>query len=196
MIRLYDILISFLLIVLLSPLLILISIVISLDSRGGIFYRQVRVGRYGRDFLLLKFRTMHKDADRLGGLTIGSRDRRITHAGYWLRRYKLDELPQFLNVIKGDMSLVGPRPEIRKYTDMYEKAQNKVLTVRPGITDYASIEYLDENELLGNSEDPEKTYREVIMPAKISLNMRYIDNQCVSEYFRILVLTIKKVLFQ
>jgi lipopolysaccharide/colanic/teichoic acid biosynthesis glycosyltransferase len=196
MIRFFDLTISLFLLAVLSPLLLVISVIVSLDSKGGILYRQARVGRHGRDFHLYKFRTMRKDADRSGGLTIGARDSRITRSGYWLRRYKLDELPQLINVIAGEMSLAGPRPEIRKYTNFYNEEQRRVLKVKPGITDYASIEYVDENELLGKAEDPDKTYLEVIMPAKIALNMRYINNQNAAEYFRILVLTIKKVLSQ
>jgi lipopolysaccharide/colanic/teichoic acid biosynthesis glycosyltransferase len=194
MIRLFDFLISLIAIIYLFPVFLLIFIIIRIDSRGGAFYFQSRVGKGEKDFRLIKFRTMRVDADKSGGLTIGARDNRITKSGFLLRKYKLDELPQLINVLKGEMSLVGPRPEIRKYTELYTVEQRKVLSVRPGITDYASIEYIDENELLGHSADPEKTYIEVIMPAKIGLNMIYINNRTVGEYFKILGLTIFKIL--
>ena len=194
MIRLFDFFFSMLGLVFLFPLFLLIFIIIRIDSRGGAFYFQSRVGKGGTEFRLVKFRTMRVDADKSGGLTIGARDHRITRSGFILRKYKLDELPQLINVLTGDMSLVGPRPEIRKYTELYTAEQRKVLSVRPGITDYASIEYIDENELLGRSANPEKTYIEVIMPAKIKLNMRYIDHQTIGEYFKILGLTILRIL--
>jgi lipopolysaccharide/colanic/teichoic acid biosynthesis glycosyltransferase len=156
MIRFFDILFSVCGLLLCLPLFILIAIAISLDSRGGVFYSQLRVGRHGRDFRLLKFRSMRIDSDQKIGLTIGSRDSRITPAGYYLRRFKLDELPQLINVFTGEMSLVGPRPEVRKYVDMYTPEQRRVLDVKPGITDYASLEYINENEILGKSSHPEK----------------------------------------
>jgi lipopolysaccharide/colanic/teichoic acid biosynthesis glycosyltransferase len=174
-------------------LFVLIAILIWIDSPGKVFYFQTRVGRYGIDFRLIKFRTMVSGADRSGGLTVGARDSRITQTGYWLRRFKLDETPQLFNVLMGDMSLVGPRPEIRKYTGFYTKAQQVVLSVRPGITDYASIAYFNENELLAASTDPEKTYIEEVMPAKIELNMRYIRSQTTAEYLKILGLTLLKI---
>ena len=127
-------------------------------------------------------------------ITIGERDPRVTRAGYYIRKYKLDELPQLINVLIGDMSLVGPRPEVRKYVDLYTPEQRKVLSVKPGITDYASIEYIDENALLAKSNDPDKTYIEEIMPAKIALNMRYINHQTVGEYIKIIVLTFVKII--
>ncbi len=193
MIRLFDFFFSMLGLVFLFPVFLLIFIIIRIDSRGGAFYFQSRVGKGGTEFRLVKFRTMRVDADKSGGLTIGARDHRITRSGFILRKYKLDELPQLINVLTGDMSLVGPRPEIRKYTELYTAEQRKVLSVRPGITDYASIEYIDENELLGRSANPEKTYIEVIMPAKIKLNMRYIDHQTIGVYFRILGLTVLRI---
>jgi lipopolysaccharide/colanic/teichoic acid biosynthesis glycosyltransferase len=136
---------------------------------------------------------MRVNADKNGLLTIGTKDARITKVGYFLRKYKLDELPQLFNVLKGDMSLVGPRPEVRKYVDLYNDEQKRILNVRPGITDYASIEYRDENKILAQFDDPEKQYVEVIMPKKILLNLRYIENQSIREYSKILFLTIKKV---
>lgn len=193
MIRFLDILFSFLGILFLSPVLILLYIAISLESSGGGFYRQQRVGWHGKDFMLLKFRSMRVGSDKKGLITIGGRDPRITRIGYFIRKYKLDELPQLLNVLMGDMSLVGPRPEVRKYVEMYSDEQYNVLSVRPGITDYASIEYADENEILGQANDPDKVYVERIMPDKIRYNMKYIDNRSVLEYFKILFLTIKRI---
>lgn len=192
--RLFDIICSFTGLLLLSPLFLLISIWILLDSRGGIFYRQVRVGRYGHDFGLLKFRSMRPGSDKKGLLTVGGRDNRITRSGYFLRKYKLDELPQLINVLAGDMSLVGPRPEVRKYVDLYSEEQKKVLQARPGITDYASIEYARENDLLAQSNDPEKTYIEEIMPAKLELNMKYISEQGLATDLKIIFKTFGKIL--
>jgi lipopolysaccharide/colanic/teichoic acid biosynthesis glycosyltransferase len=189
MLRFFDFTFSFLGLILLLPLFLVIFLLIIIETRGGAFYMQWRVGKNNRDFRLIKFRTMRADADKQGGLTIGARDSRITTTGYFLRKFKLDELPQLINVLKGEMSLVGPRPEIRKYVDRYTPEQRNVLTVKPGITDYASIEYMDENELLGRSSDPEKTYLDEIMPAKIRLNMRFIENRGLTEYFKILLLT-------
>ena len=154
---------------------------------------QIRVGRNNRDFQLLKFRSMRVGSDKKGLITVGGRDPRITRSGYYIRKYKLDEFPQLINVLKGDMSLVGPRPEVRKYVDMYTTEQRRVLAVRPGITDYASIVYMDENRLLGQSSNPDKTYVEDIMPAKIELNMRYINHPTLFEYFKLIFLTIFKI---
>ena len=193
MIRFFDIIISLYVIVLLLPVIVVIGIIISLDSRGGVFFFQTRVGQYGRDFNLIKFRTMRVGAEQHGALTVGARDSRITAPGIFLRKFKLDELPQLFNVLKGDMSLVGPRPEVRRYVDMYSPAQRIVLTVKPGITDYASIEFVDENEILGSSRDPEMTYILYVMPAKIELNRRFIDNPGTKQYFAILLKTIIKI---
>src|SRR5574344_2763599 len=179
MTRLLDILFSFLGILLLSPLLILIYLLIVLGSRGGGFYTQERIGKGGKPFRLYKFRSMRQGSDRNGLLTVGARDGRITAVGYFIRKYKMDELPQLFNVLLGDMSLVGPRPEVRKYVNMYTPEQRKVLSVRPGITDYASIEYIDENAILGSASDPNKAYIEQIMPDKIKYNMKYINHRTV-----------------
>lgn len=189
MIRFFDFLFSLLGLIILSPLLLLISLCIVFDSRGGVFYRQIRVGKNGKDFKLYKFRSMRSGSDRRGLITVGEKDSRITRVGYFLRKYKLDELPQLINVLKGEMSLVGPRPEVRKYVDLYTPEQREVLSVVPGITDYASIEYVDENRILGGAVDPDKTYVEVIMPDKIRYNMRYIEHRSVKEYFKIIFLT-------
>ena len=166
MIRFFDIFFSTLSLIVLSPLFLILAMWIKLDSKGPVFYKQVRVGKDDTDFLLYKFRTMVVDADKKGLITIGGRDPRVTRSGYFLRKYKLDELPQLINVLRGDMSLVGPRPEVRKYVDMYNAEQRKVLSVKPGITDYASIQYINENEVLAESDDPEKTYVESLCPKK------------------------------
>lgn len=194
MTRLFDILFSFAGLVVLSPILLVVYILIRMESPGGGFYRQQRVGKDGKMFRLLKFRSMRTGSDKQGLITVGGHDSRITRIGYFIRRYKIDELPQLLNVLKGDMSLVGPRPEVKKYVDMYTAEQRRVLSVKPGITDYASIEYADENEILGRADDPDKAYVEQIMPDKIRLNMRYIENHNSREYFKIIFLTIKKII--
>lgn len=192
--RIFDILSSLTGIIILIPFFILISLLIVADSRGGIFYRQLRVGRDNRDFKLLKFRTMCTGSDKKGLLTVGGKDSRITRVGYFLRKYKLDELPQLINVFLGDMSIVGPRPEVRKYVSLYNDEQMKVISVKPGITDYASIEYSNENEILGRSEDPEKTYITEIMPAKLRLNLRYIAEQSLATDLKIILRTFSKIL--
>lgn len=191
--RCFDIFASFIGLLLLSPFFIIIAIVIIVDSRGGVFYKQVRVGKNNQDFKLFKFRSMSTGSDKKGLLTVGGRDSRITRSGYFIRKYKLDELPQLLNVLFGDMSLVGPRPEVRKYVDMYNAEQMKVLSVKPGITDYASIEYSNENELLAKSSEPEKTYIEEIMPAKLLLNQKYIAEQGLLTDLKIIFKTIAKI---
>ena len=193
MIRFFDFILSLVGLVVLAPIFVVLAIWIKTDSKGPVFYKQVRVGQNGIDFGLFKFRSMVVDADKKGLITVGGRDPRITRSGYFIRKYKLDELPQLINVLVGDMSLVGPRPEVRKYVDLYTDEQQKVLSVKPGITDYASIEYMDENEILGKSSDPEKTYIEEIMPEKIKYNMKYIQNKNVSEYFKIIFLTLLKI---
>lgn len=174
--RFVDIFFSISALLLLLPVMLIIALLILLTSRGGVFYRQKRVGRFNRDFTMLKFRTMYKNSDRNGLLTIGGRDNRVTPIGYWLRRYKLDEVPQMFNVIHGTMSLVGPRPEVREYVEYYTTDQMQVLNVKPGITDPASIEYIDENDLLEASGDPRKTYIEEIMPRKLLINLQYIQS--------------------
>lgn len=194
MIRFCDIVLSCLGLLLLSPLFAVVAVWIVIDNPGPVFYRQMRVGKDGKDFGLLKFRSMRIGADKESLITIGEHDSRITRAGYYIRKYKLDELPQLWNVLTGDMSLVGPRPEVRRYVDMYTDEQRQVLTVRPGITDYASIEYIDENRLLAQAEDPDRTYIEEILPAKIALNMRYIKHQTLGEYMKIIFLTFAKII--
>jgi lipopolysaccharide/colanic/teichoic acid biosynthesis glycosyltransferase len=175
--RLFDMVFSALALVLLSPLLAAVAVWVRLDSPGGIFFRQTRVGRAGRPFRIYKFRTMRADADAAGpAITVGD-DRRITHAGHWLRRTKLDELPQFINVLAGDMSIVGPRPEVPRYVTLYPAdLRDTVLSVRPGITDLASIEFRDESTLLGRSSDPERTYVEQILPIKLQYAANYASS--------------------
>jgi lipopolysaccharide/colanic/teichoic acid biosynthesis glycosyltransferase len=180
--------------VLFLPVGIFIAIWISLESKGGIFYRQERIGKNGIPFRILKFRSMRKDADKSGKLTVGMRDPRITRSGYFIRKYKLDEFPQFINVLKGEMSIVGPRPEVKEYTDLYTIEQRKILSVKPGITDYASLEYFKENEILGSSDDPEKTYIEQVMPAKIALNLKYIQNPGIVQDMTIMWRTFLKLI--
>ena len=193
MTRIFDILFATLGLVILSPLLILVYVAIVLESRGGGFYRQERTGRYGKPFRLIKFRSMYVNADKHGLITVGGHDNRITRVGYYIRKYKIDELPQLINVVKGDMSIVGPRPEVKKYTDLYTEEQRKILDIRPGITDYASIKYVDENEILGTSDNPERIYIEHIMPDKIKLNMIYISQNGIKEYFKIIFLTLTNI---
>jgi lipopolysaccharide/colanic/teichoic acid biosynthesis glycosyltransferase len=174
--RLFDIVVSSLILLIFFPFGLLISLSILLESKGGVFYRQERIGKNGVPFRMLKFRSMRPEADKAGKLTVGMRDPRITRSGYFIRKYKLDEFPQFINVLKGEMSIVGPRPEVKEFVDLYTVAQQRILSVKPGITDYASLEYFKENELLGKAADPRKTYIDEIMPAKIELNMKYLNN--------------------
>ena len=173
--RIFDILVSGIGLLCLSPLLLIVAIWIKLDSPGPIFYRQVRVGRYNKDFRIFKFRSMRIGSDKGSLVTIGGRDPRITRSGYFIRKFKIDELPQLINVLIGDMSLVGPRPEVRHYVNYWTPQQMHVLDVRPGITDPASIKYRNENELLAQAEDPEKYYIEVIMQEKIKLYLEYAE---------------------
>ena len=174
--RIFDIFFSFLGLLLLSPLFLVVALWIKLDSRGPVFYRQVRAGRGNRDFRIFKFRSMRVGSDKGSLVTIGGRDPRVTRSGYYIRKLKLDELPQLINVLIGDMSFVGPRPEVRKYVDMYTPEQLHVLDVRPGITDEASIRYRNENELLATAADPERFYIETVMPDKLRINLQYVQN--------------------
>lgn len=194
MIRFFDVFLSGLGLIVLFPLLLLITIWIKLDSAGPVFYKQQRVGQHDKDFYLYKYRSMRVGADKGSLITMGSMDSRVTKSGYYLREFKLDELPQLINVIKGDMSLVGPRPEVRRYVDLYTEKQREVLRVKPGITDYASIKYAYENTMLGESSDPEKVYVETIMPDKIALNMKFIRHHSIFEYFKVIILTLLKLI--
>lgn len=193
MIRFFDILFSIIGLVLLSPLFTVLYLLIRIESQGGGFYSQERIGKNGKPFKLFKFRSMRIGSDKKGLITIGEKDNRITKTGFILRKYKLDELPQLWNVFIGDMSLVGPRPEVKKYTDLYTEEQKQVLQVRPGITDWASIKYVDENKILGESKAPDDAYVNLIMPNKIKLNMVYIQHQTLGEYFKIIFTTFKEI---
>lgn len=190
MIRCFDIFLAVLGIIILLPMAILIAIWIKIDSSGPVIYRQQRIGLNGKPFGLLKFRTMQVASDKKGMLTVGNKDSRITRAGYFLRKYKMDELPQLVNVLLNEMSFVGPRPEVKKYVDLYSAKQKKVLSVKPGITDYASIVYRNENEILASASNPEEEYVHKIMPHKISLNLTYIRQRSLRAYLAILFKTI------
>lgn len=187
--RAFDIVVSAMAILVLAPLLLGLAVAVMLGSPGGAFFRQVRVGKGGREFRLLKFRTMRPGSEALGQITVGGRDPRITGIGYVLRKTKMDELPQLLNVFLADMSIVGPRPEVPKYVAMYTPEQRQVLSVRPGITGAASVAYIDENELLGRSTDPERTYVEEVMPAKLALDLDYVRHQSFVNDLSILLRT-------
>lgn len=192
--RIFDILFSLIGILLLSPVFLLLWILIKLESRGPAVFTQIRVGLHNKDFTLYKFRSMFSDAEKRGQLTVGMRDPRITRVGYYLRRFKLDELPQLFNVLNGTMSFVGPRPEVRRYVDYYTPEQLNVLSVRPGITDFASLKYYKENELLGKASDPEKEYIQVIMPEKLALNLEYIKKNSLLKDIVIIIQTIIKII--
>ena len=188
--RTFDFLASLFGLLLLSPLILCIAVWVKCDSKGPIFYRQVRVGKDGREFKLLKFRSMRVGADRAGLLTLGDRDPRVTRSGFWLRKTKLDELPQLFNVLVGDMSLVGPRPEVSKYVALYTPEQREVLSVRPGITDTASVEMRNEAELMAQQADPEGYYVNVQIPLKIKLAKEYIAQQSLLSDLKLIVRTI------
>ena len=190
--RIFDFICSTLGLIVLSPILIAIAIKIKIGSDGPVFFKQIRVGEKNKEFRILKFRTMVVDAEKLGRqITVGN-DNRITRIGGFLRKYKLDELPQLINVFKGDMSLVGPRPEVPRYVKLYNEQQRKVLEVKPGITDLASIRYRDENDLLGEAENPDDLYINTIMPDKLALNLEYIKKTNVFFDIYIILKTIVK----
>ena len=191
--RLFDIVSSGIGLLCLAPIFVVMAIWIKLDSRGPVFYRQTRVGRYGHDFRIFKFRSMRVGSDKGRQITVGERDPRITRSGYFIRRYKIDELPQLINVFLGDMSIVGPRPEVRKYVDLYSEEQRKVFQVRPGITDLASIKYRNENELLSQVDDPDTYYIDVIMPDKLAINLEYIRHQSFMGDIKIIFNTLFKI---
>lgn len=192
--RAFDIVASLLALAILLPLLLVIALTVAVTSPGGAFFRQVRVGRGGRAFRLLKFRSMRPQSEAHGQITVGGRDPRITGIGYALRRTKLDELPQLWNVLMGDMSIVGPRPEVPKYVALYSSEQRAVLDVRPGITSLASIAYIDENEVLGRSDDPERTYVQEVMPAKLQLDLQYVRERSLGLDVRIILRTLARML--
>ncbi len=192
--RTVDICISLLILAFFLPFGLLLMLFISIESAGGVFYLQERVGRNGQLFKLIKFRSMRPNANKGSQITIGNRDPRITKVGYFIRKFKLDEFPQFFNVIKGDMSIVGPRPEVPFYVEMYTEAQRQILVVKPGITDYASLAYFNENEILAKAADPQKVYLEQIMPAKIELNQRYLSDPSLFKDIKIIGLTALKLI--
>ncbi|MBS1494875.1 MAG: sugar transferase [Bacteroidetes bacterium] len=196
MIRFFDLLISFLGLILFSPILVIASLLIIIDSKLPVLYKQSRVGLLNRDFELYKFRTMKVNSGNNSFLTSDPEANRITSAGKVLRKFKIDELPQLWNVLKGDMSFVGPRPELRKYVNLYTEQQKEILKVKPGITDYATIKFINEEELLAKSDNPEKLYINKILPEKILLNRLYLNNIKVTEYFKIIFLTIYYIIRQ
>lgn len=177
----------------LSPLFLVLAVWIKCDSKGPVFYRQVRVGRNNRDFRLYKFRSMRVGSDKKGLITIGGHDPRVTRSGYYIRRYKLDELPQLINVFAGNMSLVGPRPEVRKYVDLYTPEQMHVLDVRPGITDLASIRYCNENELLEQADDPDRYYVDVVMQDKLRINLEYVADHSFLKDIKLIGMTFRAI---
>ena len=191
--RLFDVTAASIGLLFLSPLFVVVSLWIKLDSRGPVFYKQIRVGRNNKDFKLFKFRSMRPDSDKLGLITVGGHDPRVTRSGYFIRKYKLDEFPQLINVVKGDMSLVGPRPEVRKYVSMYSPEQMKVLSVRPGITDPASIAYRNENEILEGKDNPDDYYVNVIMPDKLRINLEYVNNRSFLKDLKVIFATFKAI---
>lgn len=193
MIRFFDIVLSFVGLVLLSPVLILITISILITDGGPVFFLQTRVGKEAKLFKIIKFRTMRRNSESAGQLTVGEKDNRITSIGKLLRRYKLDELPQLINVLVGSMSMVGPRPEVPKYVEVYSSEQKRILDVEPGITDIASLRFFRENELLSRTDNPERTYIEEIMPKKIKLNMEYVENRSLETYFKVILKTIGRI---
>lgn len=191
--RLFDIIASGIGLLLLCWLFVIIAIWIKIDSKGPVFYRQVRVGKGNKDFRIYKFRSMRQGADKGSLITVGGRDPRITRSGYFIRKYKLDELAQLINVFLGDMSFVGPRPEVRHYVDYYTEEQMHVLDIRPGITDMASIKYRNENELLEKADDPERYYIDVIMQDKLRINLEYVHNHSLLYDIKLILKTFKEI---
>ena len=192
--RIFDFIFAIIGLLFLVPLFIIIAILIKIESKGPVLYKQLRVGRYNLDFKILKFRTMDMNADQLGLLTLGHSDPRITKIGYYLRKYKLDELPQLINVFIGNMSFVGPRPEVRKYVKLYNQYQMQIFKVRPGITDMASIEYRNESELLSGQGDPDNYYINIIMPKKIQINLKYLKQRNFLKDFIVILNTFKVII--
>ena len=192
--RTFDVVASGLGLIVLSPLFVVLAIWIKADSKGPVFYRQVRVGRHNRDFRLYKFRSMRPDSDKKGLITVGGHDPRVTRSGYYIRKYKLDELPQLINVFLGDMSLVGPRPEVHKYVDMYTPEQMRVLDVRPGITSLASIRYRNENDILAKASNPDRAYVTQVMPDKIAIDLEYVPKASLLTDIRLIFMTFKEII--
>ena len=192
--RLFDFFSSLTALIFLLPFFFIVALLIAIEGGFPVFFTQTRIGKNKIPFQLLKFRTMVKDADKLGKITIGKRDPRVTNVGHFLRSYKLDELPQLLNILKGEMSVVGPRPEVEGYVNLYTEEQNKVFLAKPGLTDYASLKYINESEVLAKSSDPNKTYIEEVMPAKLQLNLKYIEEQGLLTDLKIIFKTIGKII--
>lgn len=192
--RFFDFLVAFFALLMLLPLFLVLGILVMMSGKGGVFFRQERIGKNRVPFLLLKFRSMRVDAEQSGQLTVGDRDPRITPVGVFLRKSKLDELPQLINVLKGEMSLVGPRPEVAKYLAVYPEKYLKILNVRPGITDPASIAFIEESELLAQSENPEQTYIEEILPQKLKLQLAYVEEQSALKDLRIILKTVQRII--
>jgi len=192
--RAFDIIASGLGLICLSPLFAVLAVWIKSDSKGPVFYRQIRVGKNNKDFRLFKFCSMRLNSDKLGLITVGGHDPRVTRSGYYIRKYKLDELPQLINVFLGDMSLVGPRPEVRKYVDMYTPEQMRVLSVRPGITSLASIRYRNENDILAAADDPDKCYIEQVMPDKLAIDLEYVDKANLWNDIKLIFSTFKEII--
>ena len=191
--RIFDTTLSLFGLIILLPFMLIIAILIKFDSKGTVFFKQIRITKGGKEFKIFKYRTMKVGSDKYSQITVG-KDERITKIGSFLRKYKLDEIPQLINVLIGDMSLVGPRPEVPKYVALYTDEQKEILKVRAGITDYASIEFSDENDLLASEKNPEEAYIEKIMPKKIELNKKYLSEISVLTDIKIILLTIKKIL--
>jgi len=194
--RAFDIVASGMGLILLSPLFLILAVWIKIDSKGPVFYRQVRVGCGNRDFRLFKFRSMRPNSDKFGLITVGGHDPRVTRSGYYIRKYKLDELPQLINVFIGDMSLVGPRPEVRKYVDMYTPEQMQVLSVRPGITSLASIRYRNENDILAAAADPDRVYIEQVLPDKLAIDLEYVEHANLWNDIKLIFTTFKEILIK
>jgi len=191
--RLFDIISASIVLVILSPVFIVVAILIVKDSKGGVFFKQKRVGLDQLEFGLFKFRTMRPDSDGVK-ITVGDRDPRVTDVGYFLRKYKLDELPQLINILRGEMSVVGPRPEVKQYVDLYNSEQLQVLSVKPGLSDLATLEYVNESEILAQSDNPEQTYINDIMPNKLRLNLDYIKNQSLLLDLKIIFKTFSRII--
>jgi lipopolysaccharide/colanic/teichoic acid biosynthesis glycosyltransferase len=191
--RLLDILSSLMVLIVLLPFLLVIAILILSDSKGGIFYKQERIGKNQKPFYLYKFRSMRPESDKGSKITIGS-DPRITKIGAFIRQFKIDELPQLINIVKGEMSVVGPRPEVKQYVQLYTEKQLRVLTVKPGLTDFASIQFFNEQEILGKAEDPQKKYIEEVMPQKLELNLHYIEQASFKTDVTVIFRTLLKII--
>ena len=191
--RLFDIFWALIGILLVSPFFILFAILIFVGDGKSPFFKQTRIGKDKREFSLIKFRSMRVGAEKSGQITVGGKDPRITRIGYFLRKYKLDELPQFINILAGDMSFVGPRPEVPKYVALYNSEQQKVLSVRPGLTDLASLEFIDENILLGHAKDAEAAYINEVLPKKLALQLQYVETQSMLGDVKLILRTLVKI---